>query len=163
MKSRTFRRTFPDADLEAHKLLSAFGRGAENNQNTLGLGLHPGLQIDAIGPDIDIPPGREIAALPGVKILLPLPGRARNHAWRQVRRIRAEERRERLLKVAGGNAAQIEHRQQGIEAPRAPCRSGQDIRGKSHLLVIGPGSTVTHLRARTSSAPIPVWMLRSGP
>lgn len=73
-------RALPNTDMEAHNLFPALGRGAENDQDALGLRLHPGLQIDAIRPDMDIPPDREIAALPVIVFLLPLPGQARNHA-----------------------------------------------------------------------------------
>ena len=142
--------TEPSAENAAPRrfpLLTSLGRGPENDQHTLGLRLHPGLEVDAVGPHVDVAPRREIAALPVVILLLPLPGQPRNHTGRQVRRVRPEERRKRLLKIAHRQAAQVEYRQQGIEAFRAPRPFRQDRRGEAHLLVIRHvGGAITHLR-----------------
>ena len=84
--------------------------------------------------------------LPALVVLLPLTRQARDHAWRQVRRIRPQDRRERLPEVAGGNAAQIKPRQQGIEALRTPRPFRQDGRTEPHLPVSRPGRAIPHLR-----------------
>ncbi len=63
-------------DLEADELLLSLGRGPENDQHAFGLRLHPGLQVDTVGPDVDISSRREVAALPTVVFLLPFPGQA---------------------------------------------------------------------------------------
>ena len=68
---------------------------------------------------------------------LPLPGQARDHARRQVRRVSSEQRDQRLPELAGGNAAQVKHRQQGIEALRTPRPARQDVRGETDLLLAG--------------------------
>ena len=140
-------RALTHTDLKADDLLLSFGRRPENDENTLGLRLHPGLEVDAVRPDVDIPPRREVTALPTVIVLLPPLGQARDHTRRQVRRICTQDRRERLPEVAGGNAAQVEHRQQGIEAARPPRPFRQDGGAEPHLLVSRPGRAVTHLRA----------------
>jgi hypothetical protein len=119
----------------------------EDDQHALGLRLHPGVEIDAVRPDVDVSPGREVAALPAVIFLLPLAGQPRDHVRREVRRVRAEQRGQRLLEVPGRNAAQVEYRQQGIEALRAPRPAGDagtaaDLLLRRHAL--GP---VPHLRA----------------
>ena len=128
-------RALAHADLEADEFLLSFRRGPENDQHALGLRLHPGLKVDAVRPDVDIPPRREIAALPAVVFLLPLPGQARDHARRQVRRILPQDRGQRLLEIPRRDAAQIEDRQQRIEAARAPRPFRQDRRGEADLLV----------------------------
>jgi hypothetical protein len=80
-------------DLKADELLLSFGRGPENDQDTLGLRPHPGLKVDAVRPDVDIPPRREIAALPAVIFLLPLLGQPRGHTRRQGWRILPQHRK----------------------------------------------------------------------
>lgn len=67
------------ADLKADELFLSFGRGAENGQDTFGLRLHWGLQVDTVRPDAGVMARREIAVLPAVVVLLPLPGQARDH------------------------------------------------------------------------------------
>ena len=42
-------RALPDANLEAEKLLLAFRRGPDDDQDALGGGRHPGLAVDAVG------------------------------------------------------------------------------------------------------------------
>jgi hypothetical protein len=104
-------RAFPDAYLEAEQLLLALGRCPDQHQHALGLRLHAGLQVDAIGPDVDVAPGRQIAPLPTGVICLPLAAEPRNHRRRQVRRVLAQQGRERLLEVAHRHDAQVEDRQ----------------------------------------------------
>ena len=45
------------AGLEADQFLLAFRRSADQHQDALGLILHPGLEVDAVGPDIDVVAG----------------------------------------------------------------------------------------------------------
>jgi hypothetical protein len=103
--------------MEADKLLSALRSGADRDEDALGLWLHPGLEVDPVSPDVDVTTGREIAVLPALVLRFPLGREPRDHARRQVRRVRAEKGGERLLEIAGGDAAQVKHRQQGVEAP----------------------------------------------
>ena len=68
-----------------------------------------------IRPDVGVAAGREITALPAVIFLRPTCREPRNHARRQVGRVCPKDRRQRLLKIAGGDGAQVKHRQQSIE------------------------------------------------
>ena len=45
-----------NADLEADQLLFTFRRGADHHQHALGGGFHAGLEVNAVGPDIDVAP-----------------------------------------------------------------------------------------------------------
>jgi len=58
------------AHLQAEQLLLALGRGSDQHQYTFGLRFHARLQVDAIGPDVDVGPGREIAPLPPLVVRL---------------------------------------------------------------------------------------------
>ena len=62
---------FPHADLKTQQLLLALRCRSEHDQHTLGHGLHTGLQVDAVRPDIHVATGRKIAALPAIVVLLP--------------------------------------------------------------------------------------------
>src|SRR4051794_10461314 len=64
--------TLPDTNLEAHQLLRALGRRADDDQHAFGMLLHPGLQVDAVGPDVEIAARREVASLPALVLGLPL-------------------------------------------------------------------------------------------
>jgi hypothetical protein len=60
------------ADLKADQLLLALWRGTDDHQHAFGLGLHSGLQVDAVGPDVDVAPGRQVALLPALVLALPV-------------------------------------------------------------------------------------------
>src|ERR1700740_2728568 len=65
-------------------------------------GLFPArLQVASVRPYVHVTPGQEVALLPGVVIGLPFRRQPRDHGWRQVGRIPAQEGGERLLEVAG--------------------------------------------------------------
>ena len=127
-------RAFAHAHLETEQLLLAFRRGPDQHQHALGLRLHARLQVDTVRPDINIPSGRQVALLPPRVIRLPLAPQPRNHRWRQVRDLLAQQRPERLLEIAHREAAQVEHRQHGIEAARAPRPARQDGRREADAL-----------------------------
>jgi hypothetical protein len=113
-------RTFSNANLEADKLLLALRRGTDQHQHTLGVVFHPGLQIDPVRPhihNIAAPRGRASARRRNPPATAPSAG---DHGWRQVRRVLAQEGGERLLKVAGRDAAQIKDWQQRVEALGPP-------------------------------------------
>jgi hypothetical protein len=136
--------------------------GACLGGGALGVVLHPGLQEYAIGPDVDIVPRRQIALLPALVLALPLRLQARYHRRRQVRRILAEQRRERLPKIAGRDAAQIEDRQQDIQALRPPRPQRRDRRSEADP--VGPGrAAVPHLGPDDLHRADPVAIWRAGP
>jgi len=66
--------------------------------------------------------------LPARVVCFPLAPQPRNHRRRQVRGLLAQQRPERFLEVAHRHTAQIQHRQQGIQAPRPPSPAWQDRR-----------------------------------
>src|SRR3954453_14490494 len=56
---------------KSDQLLLAFGRGADNDQQALRGVLEPGLDVDAVGPEVDIALGGEIALAPAGMLLRP--------------------------------------------------------------------------------------------
>ena len=91
---------FPHADLKPDQFLPAFRRGSDENEHALGLVLHPGLQVDPVGLNVYVVPGRQIPLLPAIVFGLPFGREAPDHRGRQVRGVLAHQRRERLLEVA---------------------------------------------------------------
>ena len=71
---------------------------------------------------------RQIALLPSSVFVLPFALEARDNSRGKVGRVLAEQGGEGLLEVAGGNPAQIENGQKGVEALGAPRPFGQDVR-----------------------------------
>jgi hypothetical protein len=72
--------------------------------------------------------------LPALVVDLPVALQPGDHRRRQVRGILAEQGRERLLEVAGRDPAQVEHRQQGLQARGPPCPARQDPGGEADAL-----------------------------
>jgi DDE family transposase len=71
---------------------------------------HPGLQVDAVGPDVDIAVRREIAPLPVLVLGLPFGREAGDDGRRQVRGVLAQQGGQRLLKVPRRDPAQVKDR-----------------------------------------------------
>ena len=73
-------------------------------------------------------------------------------------------RGQRLLEVARRDAPQVETRQKCVQAPRAPCPQRQDRRREANPLAIAGRRAIPKIFTRaTSTAPIPVWIVRTGP
>ncbi len=136
----------PHSDLKAHEFLPALRCGADEDEHALGLGLHPGLEVDTVRPDIHVAAGQEVAALPALVVRLPLSGQSRQHPGREVGRVLPEQSRQGFLEVAGGDPAQVQDRQQGIEAAGPPCPSRQDGRGEPKLALRRSLSSIPDLR-----------------
>ncbi len=133
---------------EADQLLLALRRRADNHEHALLLVFEPRLQIDAVGPDVDVAPGRQVALLPARVLVDPNLLQPRDRRGRQARRILAEQRAERILEVTGRDALQVEDRDQHFEALRAPRIGRQYRRREPDALAVGgrPG------RARAAGA-----------
>src|SRR5690348_16129814 len=87
----------------------------------------------------------------------------RDDRRRQVGRVLAEQNTQRLLKITGRDAAQVQERQQSVEAggPSSPPR--QQRRAEPDPLGSMARSSIADLDPLTSTGPMPVWITRSGP
>ena len=65
------------------------------------------LEIDVVGPKVDIAIGRQVAALPALQFALPDFLEAYDGVGRKTRRIRAHEPRQSVRKITRGDAFQI--------------------------------------------------------
>jgi hypothetical protein len=119
---------------EADQLLLALRCGANNDQQALRIVFQPGLNMNAVDPEIDVAFGREVALAPAPVLfrpsLLETPyGRGRKPAG-----VLAKQRNERLLEVAGGDPLEVEDRDQHFEALRSARVGRQNRRGKANAL-----------------------------
>src|SRR5215813_11068104 len=155
-------RTFAYTVAEADKLLPALGCGSDNDQQALRAVFETGLHVNAVGPEVDVAFGREIALAParvllGPGLLEPSNGRGREPAG-----VPAEQCDQRFLEVAGRDALEVEDRDQHLQALR-PARVGrQNCRRKADALATF-AAAVTHARAahshRPSSVSLSAWQL----
>jgi hypothetical protein len=81
---------------------------------------HARLQVHAVGPHVDVAPGRQVARLPALVLVLPRGREPADDGGGEVRGILAEQGRQRVLEVAGRDPAQVQDRQKCIEAAGAP-------------------------------------------
>jgi len=96
----------------AAKMGVAVGIGADDDQQTLAIVVEPRREIDAVGPNVDEAPPREIAALP--VLMLGLPGRHHRRPAGppiHVRRTRGQE-------TAAGRRT-VEAERPGASGPRS--------------------------------------------
>src|SRR5215217_1750108 len=89
--------------------------------------------------------GRQVTATPSVVFALPGRRQPPDHRRREVRRVLAEQARERLLEVASRDAPQVEDGQERIEALRPTRPARQDHGREPDLLRLGHVGSVAHL------------------
>ena len=97
-------RALADAVGKPNQFLLAFGGGADDHEQALRVIFEPGLDVDAVGPDVDIPFGGQVAIAPAGVLVDPSLFQARDGRGRQPAGLLAEQCAERLLEVPGGDA-----------------------------------------------------------
>ena len=137
-------RAFARAVGEAEQLLPALRCRADDDQDTLLGVFKTGLEVNAVGPHVDVALGRQIALPPVLVLVAPDLLQSCDGRGRQARRILAEQRSERLLEIAGRDALQVKDRDQHLQAPRAPCIGRQDRRREADASGIIGSATVAH-------------------
>src|SRR5215211_1130849 len=131
---------------EAEQLLSALRGRADDDQDAL-LGIFKaGLQVNAVGPHVDIALGRQIALPPMLVFVEPDLLQPRDGRGRQARRILAEQGRKRLLEIAGREALQVKDRDQHLQAAGAPGIGRQDRGCEADAPGIIGSATIAHAR-----------------
>src|SRR5262245_16754698 len=138
-------RALPDAVGKPNQFLLAFGSGTDDHEQALRIVFEPGLDVDAISPDVDIPLGGQVAFEPTAVFVDPGLLQPSNGRSRQPAGVLAEQRAKRLLEVAGGDALQVEDRDQHLEALRAPGVGRQNARAEPNPLTTA-GLPVAHAR-----------------
>src|SRR3990170_4898346 len=113
-------RALANAVGKPNEFLLAFGGGADDHEQTLRVIFEPGLDVDALAPNVDIPLGGQVAVAPAGVLVDPGLLQARNARSRQSTGVLAEQRCQSLPEVPGRDAFQVEDRDQHFEALRAP-------------------------------------------
>src|SRR5205085_1161273 len=132
---------------KTEQLLPALRRRADDDQDALLGVFKTGLQVNAVGPHIDVVLGRQIALPPMLVLVEPDLLQPRDGRGRQARRILAEQRSKRLLEIAGRDALQVKDWDQHLQAAGAPRIGRQDSRREADAPGIILGSTtVAHAR-----------------
>src|SRR3954452_2922265 len=131
---------------EADKLLIAFGCRADDHQQALRIVLEPGLQVDAVGPEIDVALDRQIPLQPARVLVRPDVPEPCDGRGREPTSILAEQGCQRLLEPACGDALEVEDRDQHLEALRAARVRRQD-RGAEGNALLARADAVTNARS----------------
>src|SRR5262249_48924409 len=116
-------RTFAYTVAEADKLLPALGCGSDNDQQALRAVFETGLHVNAVGPEVDVAFGREIALAPARVLLRPGLLEASNGRGREPAGVPAEQCDQRFLEVAGRDALEVEDRDQHLQARSSAPRN----------------------------------------
>ena len=112
---------------EAYEFLLTLRRRADDDQQALRIVLEPGLHMDAVGPEVDIMPGRQIPLQPVRVLVRPNLGEPRHGRGRQAAGIRPEQGRQRLGEVARGDALEVEDGDQDFEGLCCKVRLFGDV------------------------------------
>jgi hypothetical protein len=92
---------------KAQQLLFALRRRTDNHQDALVGVFEAGLQVNSVGPHVDVALGRQVALPPVLVLVEPGLLQPRDGRGRQARRSLAEQGCQRLLEIAGGDALQV--------------------------------------------------------
>src|SRR5882724_8528310 len=130
--------------VKAEQLLPALRRRADDDQDALLGVFKTGLQLNAVGPHIDVVLGRQIALPPVLVLVDPDLLQPSNSRGRQTRCILAEQGRKHLLEIAGRDALKVKDRDQHLQAPRAPRIRRQDRGCEAEAPGIIGSATVAH-------------------
>jgi hypothetical protein len=122
---------------EADQFLAAFRRRTYQHEDALLFVFEACLEMDAIGPDVDVALRRQIALLPGGVLVEPAILQAADGGCRQTGSILAEQRSQRLGEVAGRDTLQVKDRQQRLDRLRAAHVGWQDRRREPDAAGIG--------------------------
>src|ERR1700740_3480908 len=151
---RTLAHTVDQAD----QLLLALGRGTDDDQQALRSVLEPGLDVDAVGPEVDVTLGGEIALAPARMLLRPGLLEPSDGRGREPASVLAEQRDQCLIEVAGRDALQVEDRDQRFDRRAYGGRIADEKRMRSE-----PSPTRSRTRGqRTATGPMPVMISRAG-
>src|ERR1700730_17581124 len=134
---------------EADEFLLALGCGANDDQQALRVVLEPSLHMNTVDPEVNVAFGREIAPAPARVLVRPGVLEAGNGRGREPAGVFAEQRQERLLEIAGGDALQVEDREQHTATGPMPVMISRSGRC--------PWRT---MRRRPSSVSLSAWPLR---
>src|SRR5690606_19780648 len=119
---------------EADEFLLALCGGTDHDEHAGPLRRKTHVEVDAVGPQIDVALAREIAPTPRSVFLLPDFLETHDVRSAESRGPFAENGREHLREVAGGDTLEVEHRDQGIERGAASHIAGQDATGEAMAL-----------------------------
>jgi hypothetical protein len=100
-------RALAGASGEADQFLAAFRRRADQHEDALLFVFKARLEMDAIGPDVDVALRRQIALLPRGVLVEPAVLQAADGGCREPGSILAEQRSQRLREVAGRDTLQV--------------------------------------------------------
>src|SRR5690606_5951595 len=145
-------RAFPHPVDQANQLLLALGRGADDDQQALGVVFQPGLHMNAVGPEVDMAPGRQVALQPARMLVRPGVLQPRDGGRRQSARLLAEQGRERLAEVAGRDALEVEDRDRHLQAPGPARIAGQERRAEADALPVRTAAVAHARRAHRDRA-----------
>src|SRR6201987_5180913 len=120
--------------------------GTDDDQQALRSVLEPGLDVDAVGPEVDVTLGGEIALAPARMLLRPGLLEPSDGRGREPASVLAEQRDQCLIEVAGRDALQVEDRDQHFEALRSTRVRRQNRRRKADALGAF-ANTIAHARA----------------
>ena len=98
---------FAKAVDQAQNILVAPLIRADNHQHTLTILIETRREVDAVGPEIQIAPRRQVALGPAFIIVPPIRLQPGDGRGRQARRVRPQQGRQGFGEIAGGNALEV--------------------------------------------------------
>jgi hypothetical protein len=111
------------------QLLGAVGQRAHDHEDAGPLILEPDIEVDAVGPPVDVAPVAQIPLVPLFILRLPALLQPSDRVGRQTGRIRAEDGFECLGEVAGADSLQVQGGDQRVQRGR-PAHVGRQDRGR---------------------------------
>ena len=116
--------------LDRQQLLVTVGGGSDDDQHARAVLLQADVEVEGIGPQVDVALAVQVALAPGGELLLPHLLQPDDVGRRQPDDAVAQNRPQSVREGVGGNPLQVEQRDQGVDARRAPQIRRQDGTGE---------------------------------
>lgn len=120
----------PLAVLDGDPLLLAVGGGPQQHQEALPAPFQANVEVDAVGPDVDVVLARQRSLAPVVVLLLPEALQPGDGGGRQPLGVRAQEGGEGLAEVARADPLEVQPGDPLLDALGLPQLRGQDRRAE---------------------------------
>ena len=122
----------PVAVLQGDHFFAAVRPDSDQHERAQPLVLQADREVDAAGPEVDVVAVGEVSASKRLILGRPALGQAGDGARRQASRLRSQQGRQRVPKIARGQAMQVQQGQHAGEAGRAaqvgrPDRAGEPL------------------------------------
>jgi hypothetical protein len=120
--------------------------------------IEPDIEVDTVGPPVDVTLLAQIALTPFLVISFPSSFEPHDVGGRQTGSFLAQDRGQSFSKISSRDSLQIQHRNQCVDAGRAAHKGGQNRAGKPSSITMSY-PRLTNFNGPNSADYLPLWQM----